>query len=129
MDNECINIDNECININKENKKILNLEDRINNLPNDLKRKIYYDYFDSIYVYHSKVIEELNTNDCQRLSTIRLKCMIPIILNNNSLTNYFILNNYVFKKLYYEHLDNKKTFKLMNKIDSFALAWLYYLYH
>ena len=125
-----INLDDLHIRFNK--KQIVNkktLEDRIKNLPRDIQKKIYYDYFETIYTYPNKVINELNTYECKRLDIIRLQHMIPIILNHDYLIQYFLQNNNEFKNVYEGHNNDKKIFVLMNKTHSFALSWLYYLYH
>jgi hypothetical protein len=117
------------INTDTKNKKKVTLEDRIKNLPYDIKKKIYYDYFETIYNYPNKVIKELNTYECIRLNIIRLQYMIPIILNHDYLIQYFLKNSNEFRNVYEGHECDKQIFVLMDKTQSFALSWLYYLYH
>jgi hypothetical protein len=110
-------------------KNILTLEERINNLPEDLKKKIYTDYFGLIYIFNKFINERLNMIESVRLSYCKIINIIPFIINNETITNYLLENNNEFKLTYNDHMNGKKKFKLMSWSSSFALSWLYYLYH
>jgi len=110
-------------------KNILTIEERINNLPEDLKKKIYVDYFGSIYIFNRFINERLKMIESVKLSYCKIINIIPFIINNETITNYLLENNNEFKLTYNDHINGKQNFKKMDWINSLALSWLYYLYH
>lgn len=111
----------------KENR--LTLEERINNLPADLKKKIYIDYFGSIYIFNKFINKRLKMIESVKLDNCKIINIIQFIINNKTIVKYLLENNNEFRLAYNNHTDGKKYFRLMNWTDSFALSWLYYLYH
>jgi hypothetical protein len=122
-----ISIDDLCITVKTENH--FSLEERINNLPEDLKKKIYIDYFGSIYIFNKFINERLKMYESVRLDHCKIINIIPFIINNQTITEYLLKNNNEFRLIYDDHKNGKKNFKLMDWTNSFAISWLYYLYH
>lgn len=122
-----ISLDDLCITVKMENH--FSLEERINNLPEDLKKKIYIDYFGSIYIFNKFINERLKIYESVRLNYCKIINIIPFIINNHTIIQYLLVNNSEFRNTYNDHIDGKKNFKLMDRTNSFALSWLYYLYH
>ena len=112
-----------------EKKHILTLEERINNLPNDIKKKIYIDYFGSIYIFNKFINERLNMIESVKLNYCKIINIIPFIVNNKTIVEYLLEHNNEFRLTYNDHINDKKNFKKMDWINSIALSWLYYLYH
>jgi len=106
-------------------------EINLNELPEDIVKKIYLEHFN----YENKYTEIKNILDDKNSRS----------LNNLQLTNYFIKEkilkdvsfvqylrekNKLFNEIYKMHyIDNKKQFVLMNKLESMCQYWLMYLYH
>jgi len=115
------------INLNTINLKEINL----NELPEDIVKKIYIDHFNYENRY-TKIKNILDDEDSRSL-------------NNTTLTNYFIKEkiledlsfvqflrekNEIFNEIYKIHyVDNIITFRLMNKLESMCQLWLMNLYH
>jgi len=101
------------------------------NLPSDIKNKIYFDdfYYDDIYNELQKILDHKESTE----------------LNNTLLVNYFIENHLITNELFIEYLckknnifstiysthyiENKCSFRLLNKMQSMCQCWLMYLYH
>ena len=110
----------------KSNRKLIIL---IKKLPEELKIKIYKEYFEVEY-YNKIILQALDTNNSISLQINDIRPLIPIILSKKNLITYLNINNSIFKELYNSHkFNNKKNFVLCKKGDSFALSWLFYLYH
>jgi len=107
----------------------LTLEERIDNLPEDLKKKIYIDYFGSIYIFNKFINERLKMIESVKLNYCKIINIIPFIINNKTIVEYLLENNNEFRLTYNDHINGKKNFKLMDWNNSIALSWLYYLYH
>jgi len=98
-------------------------------LPRDIQLKIYGEYFYYDYVYHI-MDKKLKLYESQRLNTVHIDKLVRYILQNNKLTIYFREKNEIFNLLYNDHyIRDDKNFKQLKIIDSFILAWLFYLYH
>ena len=110
-------------------KNILTIEERINNLPEDLQRKIYIDYFGSLYIFNKFINERLNMIESKRLSNCKIINIMPYIINNETIVKFLSENNNEFRLTYKDHMNGKKNFKLMDWINSISLSWLYYTYH
>jgi len=108
---------------------LLTLEERIDNLPEDLKRKIYIDYFGSIYIFNKFINERLNMIESVQLNYCKIINIMPFIINNNTIVEYLLENNNEFRLTHNDHINGKQNFKLMNWTESFALSILYYTYH
>ena len=107
------------------------IQEDIKKIPEDIKKKIFNEYFKYDLEY-------------EKLDNI-LKNINSIQLNNNDLVDYFekndILENSsfieylkkkdsIFKNIYNDHyIRNKITFALMDKLNSMCQCWLMFLYH
>jgi hypothetical protein len=112
-------------------------------LPYDLKRDIYEKYF-----YPNRLVldllEELQSNYCQRLDIIHL---LPILRNvlEDKLAIDYLLKEYeyiypgvpppyykqnIFKNLYNDIIINKRKYFILLKdpIEDFALSWVHFMY-
>ena len=107
----------------------------IKKLPDDIKRYIYYEFFDSMY-HLEKFNILLNNTLSKQLDMSLIRPYIPIILGKPNLTPYFCKNilgynnHKAFETVYIEHkIQNNKIFINLKNGDSFALGLLMYLYH
>ena len=103
----------------------------INILPQDIETKIYLDNFqydiiydnlqiilkkkDSIYLNNSELLEYF-----EKHKLIQNKKLMEFLCNKDQLFNDIYKNHY---------LENKISFKLMEKLESMCQSWLMYLYH
>ena len=107
----------------------------IKKLPDDIKRYIYYEFFDSMY-HLEKFNILLNNTLSVKLNISLIRPYIPIILGKPNLKPYFCKNilgynnHKAFETVYIRHkIENNKIFIKMTNGDSFALSLLMYLYH
>jgi hypothetical protein len=97
-------------------------------LPPDIKQYIYEDFVDPLLMYE-KFVRALNDPISQQLDQELIRPMIPAILAKPQYTTA-CRRIREFNIVYEEHkIKNKKSFRLMNKGDSFATAILFYMYH
>lgn len=125
------------------NDNLLNeMDKKFTLLPDDLKRKIYMDYFKAgidIQDLCNNLIEILQSSSCQRLE---IELVVPILTKilDDKLAIEYLYNNYcytekhysknIFKLLYDQLVINKKkNFVNLSLVDDFALSWLFYMYH
>ena len=113
----------------KKNIHSLTLEERIDNLPEDLKKKIYIDYFGSLYIFNKFINERLKMIESVKLNCSKIINIMPFIINNKTIVEYLLEHNNEFRLTYNDHINGKKNFKKMDWINSLVLSWLYYLYH
>ena len=109
--------------------------ENIKKLPDDIKRYIYYEFFDTLY-HFEKFNLLLNNRLSMKLDISLIRPYIPIILSKQKLIKYFSeniigdSNHKVFKTVYTQYkINNKKNFSNMINGDSFSLSMLMYLYH
>jgi hypothetical protein len=105
------------------------LYDNIKNLPDCIKKYIYYEFLETENYY--KIIKKsLDTEESQNLNINCIRPLIPLILVKKKLLKYLCEKIFCFNIVYNDHkIKNNKCFVLMQKGDSFALSILMYLYH
>lgn len=109
------------------------MEKSISLLPDEIKLKIYNDYFHPKHKF-KEIINVLKTSECQHLY---YKILMPHIkymfLNDKILLHYMIKHgdNYNFNIVYENNVIKKKKMYTLfdDKFNSFALEWLMYVYH
>lgn len=123
--------------------ELIKLEKNIELLPNDIKKKIYYEYF---YPNEPKVVAiklsnnlfiELNSKLSKSLNIINVVPLLEKILENEYAIDYLCNNPNstnemfdIFKNLYDKIIkNNNKNFIRLNKINDLALSLLFTLYH
>ena len=100
-------------------------------LPDDVLKKIYDNYFSSDIIIH-KLTDILNSKESQNLNHHRLsEYLKKVVLGNKEVVEKLKKENPLFLQIYKEEIVcNQRHFKLIeNKYESFAMAWLMYLYH
>jgi hypothetical protein len=102
-------------------------------IPDDVKRKIYTDYFQP-QIESEELCKELLINLKTHKSYILcIEDIIPYIkkiLKNELAIKYLIKNNKIFEDLYTDIvIHNKKNFIHLGKEEDLALSWLFMLYH
>ena len=128
-----------------DDKELHNFDKKLYLIPNDIKQKIYYDYFDPIIKAHKladELILQLKSKNSIKLDIIDILPLLNLVLENEYAIeylnkNYYHLDTYLyqkinyFKKLYDQIIKRKiKNFILIDDpIQDFALSWLTYLYH
>ena len=98
-------------------------------LPTEIIVKIYKEYLEPelFYISYKNIIEHPTSKS---LNGEYLIAFIPIILAKPYICKYISTKCRQFKESYIEHkINNKKTFKLMTKGQSFAATILFSLYH
>ena len=103
------------------------------NLPTDIKRKIYDEYFKNATIYNNKyniLIDEINSIECKRLDPVNLAPLVKSVIENPQLCLFVQAKNPLFNKLYKRHyIEYNKYFVLMNTFDSLVLSWIMHIYH
>lgn len=97
-------------------------------LPPEIKRYIYEDFVDPLLMYE-KFVRALDDPISQELNQELIRPMIPIILAKPRYTaacRRIKEFNIVYQS---NKIKNEKSFRLMNRGDSFATAILFYMYH
>jgi hypothetical protein len=103
----------------------------INILPQDIKTKIYLDNFqyDIIYDNLQIILKKKNSiylNNSELLEYFEKHKLIQ----NKKLMEFLCNKDQLFNDIYKNHyLENKISFKLMEKLESMCQSWLMYLYH
>ena len=73
------------------------------NLPTDIKRKIYDEYFKTATIYNNKyniLIDEINSIECKRLDPVNLSPLVKSVIENPQLCLFVQAKNPLFNKLY-----------------------------
>jgi hypothetical protein len=100
-----------------------------NRLPDDILKKIYYDYLE-IPILFSVFKTKLETNECRSIEYKGLARLIPFLLRKPALISYMRKQYYGFDAVYRSHVIlGEKRCLLMNFENSFACSWLMYMYH
>jgi hypothetical protein len=97
----------------------------IEKLPDDIQKKIYYDYLeiDILYQEIMNIIYSSSLNEEYNL--FKVIKMLDYILSKEKLVNYLCNNDEDFKIAYKYHIINKKhKFKLLTPLESFAFHWI-----
>jgi len=98
-------------------------------LPDDILKKIYYDYLE-IPILFSVFKTKLETEECKRIEYGGLGNLVPFILRKPALVVYMRKQYYGFDAVYRSHvMSGEKCCSMMNFKDSFACSWLMYMYH
>ncbi len=101
----------------------------IYDLPFDIRKKIFLNYFQSEFRY-KKIEKILSMPESIALDYRYLTKHIPDILASKTMINYLQKRDNIFPKIYEKSVINgEKNFVLLNPDQSFALTWLMYLYH
>ncbi len=107
------------------------IQEDIKKIPEDIKKKIFNEYFKHDLEYEKldnilKNINSMKLNNKELIDYFEEKK----ILEDSSFIKYLQIKNTIFKNIYNDHyINNKKSFILMNKIESMCQCWLMYLYH
>ena len=105
------------------------LEDNIKKLPEELKKYIYEEYIET-QLFYDKFKEALDSEESHHLNIVNVHPFIPLILAKPKYIEYLLLKLSCFMIIYNDHkIKKEKTFRLMNKGQSFAQCILMYLYH
>ena len=103
------------------------------NLPPDINRKIYDEYFKVSIIYNKKysiLMGVVESKECQRLNTTTLKPLVETIIAKPKFLAYVCARNQLFSRLYNSHyVEGNKIYVLMDNLNSITLSWLMYLYH
>jgi hypothetical protein len=100
-----------------------------NRLPDDILKKIYYDYLE-IPILFSVFKTKLETEECKRIEYKGLARLIPFLLRKPALISYMRKQYYDFDAVYRSHVIlGEKGCLLMDFENSFACSWLMYMYH
>ena len=97
----------------------------------------------SLSAYHflaDQIIQEVKSRECTSLEYERLAVLLELVLDNKEVMDILrktpILEEEKregfigFENAYRTHvIEGKKEFELMSFMNSFALSWLYVLYH
>ena len=101
----------------------------INSLPDDVMRHMYDEYFIGIDTC-DKFLELLKSENSQSLDYKPLLETARRLIQYPCAVEYLCGKHKIFKQMYIEHyIKNKKTFVLMDILDSFILSILTQLYH
>lgn len=117
-------IDDIIIKIEQDHKLVKHIQC----LPSEITRYIYEEYIEAQIIYEN-FVSALEDARSERLDPTLIRPMIPIILAK---PKYIAICRKIpeFDIVYREHkIRNQKSFRLMNKGDSFATAILFYKYH
>ena len=116
-----------------DDKTLNKLDKNIYEIPQDVKTKIYKEYFESQLIAENlcdKLVVELDSVDSHNL---RIRGILPLleeVLQNKLAINILTKNNKIFKMLYNDLcIENKKNFINLSLSHDFALSWLSHLYH
>lgn len=100
-----------------------------NRLPDDILKKIYYDYLETPILF-SVFKTKLETKECESIEYTGLAKLVPFLLRKPALISYMRKQYYGFDAVYRSHVIlGEKCFVLMDFENSFACSWLMYMYH
>lgn len=116
-----------------DDKYLNKLDKNIYEIPDDIKRKIYEEYFEPKLKAEKlcdELLKNLNTSNSQNLNTKDILPLIKKILENKLAISYLNEIDSTFSMLY-QHiiLEKKRNFVLLLPENDMALSWLYMLYH
>ena len=120
-------------NIIFDDKFLNNFDKNLYEISDDVKRKIYIDYFQPQIEAEElckKLLINLKTHKSYKLCIEDIIPYIEKILKNELATKYLIKNNKIFEQLYTDIVvNNKSNFINLEKEKDLALSWLFMLYH
>jgi hypothetical protein len=101
----------------------------INRLPDDVLRHIYEEYIVGKETC-DRYLEMFKSDSAMSLEHRPLLEMTSRLLEHPCAIEYLCAKHKIFKKMYIEHyVQDNKWFVLMNKLESFVLSILMWLYH
>jgi len=108
---------------------------RHKSMPDDVIRYIFSfipsknDYYEEMQNYF-RMLNCLGSNEFS-ITYIKLYNLVfKNILENDKLLNYVLSKNKIFEKVYIEHIiNNKKSFSLMSKENSFLYSIIMIMHH
>jgi len=106
-------------------------EFNVGELPVEIVRKIYQDYFNFESRY-AEIMDIVGGRDSRSLNNTGLVShfMAERVLDDATFVQYLKENDPTFRQVYTIHyVDNITSFKMMNKMESMCQSWLMYLYH
>jgi len=84
----------------------------------------------------NEIIEYVRSKECMQLNYQKLALLLELVIYNEKVIKilkktpvYKIDIHSCFNIAYNKFINNEKEFILMSNINSFALSWLYLLYH
>ena len=111
----------------------MDLDKYIYNLPDDIQKYIYYDFFHNKIIAEklcNKLLKEIKFSQSIRLDYLYIRPTIEKVINNKLAVDILCKNDNLFKNLYNTIIvKENKIFKLMDSINDLSLSWLMYLYH
>ena len=106
--------------------------DKIYYLPQDIKTKIYNDYFHIKYKCN-KLLKWWNDNSELNCSACDVECLTDEILSEKEGVEYLKHHNqhfgHVYKLHFIDNLHPQKGFRLMNKTQSLITSVSFYMWH
>jgi hypothetical protein len=109
------------------------LDKYIYEIPDDIKRKIYEEYFEPTIQAEelcNQLLEKLTTENSYQLSTKDILPFIEKILQNKIAISHLRKINSTFSILYKQIIiEKKRNFILLLPSNDIAMSWLCYLYH
>lgn len=113
----------------KNRNRSIDLGTVANRLPDDILKKIYYDYLE-VPILFSVFKTKLETEECKSIEYKGLARLMPFLLRKPALISYMRKQYYHFDAVYQSHVIlGEKGCLLMNFENSFACSWLMYMYH
>lgn len=116
-----------------DDKTLNKLDKNIYEIPQDVKTKIYKEYFEPQIIAENlcdKLLIELNSVESRNLVIRGILPLLEELLQNKLAINILIKNNNIFEMLYNDLcIQNKKNFINLSLMHDFALSWLMTLYH
>jgi len=114
-------------------KMLINtLYERIKALPDDIKTKIYKEYFEPKIVRYrlTYILHRCNTSIVGYSNQLLFVKMIKNVLNNEEICKYLVKTCDGFGRIYEMYLNDSMGFKLItDKYEKFAVSWLYHTFH
>ena len=128
--------------MDKEDKKMICVNN-LQNLPQDLKYKIYHDYFLHTHEFNNSLnllkeysliyedtIKALKSTKSVYLNTDNILPYVDLISDDKNLIKFVCSKNKIFKIIYIDHYKyGRNCFVNLDINESLALSWLMYLYH
>jgi|688.fasta_scaffold701272_2 hypothetical protein len=109
-----------------------NLINLIDNLPSDIKQKIYYDYFD-VEVKYNRIMKIFRKQSgLTTLGSNILTRYLKKMLNDELLLSYVLKHSLSFKRIYTCYIKNDKTYyfeQIKDEHLNLTLQWIWCEYH
>lgn len=108
------------------------LYDRIESLPNDIKTKIYNEYFEPKIkrIQLTIMLYRCNSSNSGLVSQLLFIKLLKNALNNEELCKYLVKTCKGFGRIYDLYLNNELEFPLItDKYQKFAISWILFTFH